>query len=445
MQPVRRVAMLSVHTSPLQQPGSGDAGGMNVYVDAVARRMARRGIEVDVFTRATSSEQPPRVEVEPGYAVRHVLAGPFGRVAKEDLPGLLCPFAASVLRAAAPETSRPAYDVVHSHYWLSGQIGLLMRERWGIPLAHSAHTLARVKNAALAGNDDRREPVARELGEEQVVSAADMLVAPTDTEARQLRELYGAGRDQLAIVPPGVDVRAFRPGSAADRAAGRAELGLESDDVALVFAGRVQPHKGPEVLVRATAELRRRYPDRRMVALVVGDSSGSGHAEPDRLRALAAGLGLAGAVRLLPAMPPAALARVYRAADVVAVPSYSESFGLVALEAQACGTPVVAADVGGLSVAVHDGVSGLLVSGHETRSWADALAAVALNPVRRQRMSLASRAHAEGLSWDATVDRLLGCYARATERTQAWVPRTVVPASAGVQPSPFSREYQRTL
>jgi D-inositol-3-phosphate glycosyltransferase len=408
--------MISVHTSPLEQPGRGDAGGMNVYVDAVARRMARRGIEVEVFTRATSSDQPRRVEAEPGYVVRHVLAGPFGAVAKEDLPGLLCPFAAQVLRAATPGVlggPRGRFDVVHSHYWLSGLVGLLVRDRWGIPQVHSAHTLARVKNAALAGDDDRREPHSREIGEDEIAAGADILVAATDVEARQLVGLYGADAASLAVVPPGVDVEAFRPGSDASRAAARSALGFDGYDAVLAFAGRIQPHKGPDVVVRALAEMRRRHPDLLIGALIVGDASGSGHREPGRLRALAASLGVSEHVRLIPALPAASLADVYRAADVVAVPSYSESFGLVALEAQACGTPVVAARVGGLPVAVADGVSGTLVDGHVASSWADALEAVALNPMRRARMSAAARRHAEGFSWDATVDALLDVYERA--------------------------------
>lgn len=443
--------MLSVHTSPLEQPGSGDAGGMNVYIDAVARRMARRGVEVEVFTRATSSEQPLRTVVEPGYAVRHVLAGPFGGVAKEDLPGLLCPFAANVLRAATPLGPQSRFDVVHSHYWLSGQVGAVVRDRWGIPLVHTAHTLAKVKNAALAGDDDRREPRLRELGEELVVAEADVLVAATDAEVRQLATMYDAPRDRLAVVPPGVDIDLFCPGgvgggasgaAAASGAAGlpaprdlfsaavplgaahrarrlaaRAALGIAPDEVALAFVGRIQPHKGPEVLVRALAELHDRHPGRPITALIVGDSSGSGHAEPARLRSLAAALGVADAVRLLPAMPPELLAGLYCAADVIAVPSHSESFGLVALEAQACGTPVVAAAVGGLPVAVADGVSGLLVEGYATGDWADALQSIALHPARRERMSVAARAHAESFSWDITVDRLLDVYARAAAPT----------------------------
>lgn len=417
--PVRRVAMLSVHTSPLEQPGSGDAGGMNVYIDAVSRRMARRGIEVTVFTRATSSEQPPVVEVEPGYRVQHLLAGPFGGVSKEDLPALLCPFAAQVLRAATPSGRRARFDVVHSHYWLSGQAGYLVRDRWGIPLVHSSHTLAKVKNAFLAGGDDRREPRWRELGEEHLAAEADLLVAATDAEAREWTGLYGADPGRVTVVHPGVDIDAFCPlppggrDCSSARRHARAAWGFDPDDVVLVFAGRIQPHKGPEVLVRATAELRRRHPGRRIRALIVGDASGSGHTEPDRLRSLAAGLGIAGVVRLVPAMPAADLAVVYRAADVVVVPSHSESFGLVALEAQACGTPVVATDVGGLPVAVRDGVTGVLVSGHDPGDWAAAIASVVFHPLRRAAMAVASRAHAEHFSWDATADGLLSTYRSA--------------------------------
>ncbi len=417
--------MISVHTSPLDQPGSGDAGGMNVCIDATARRMARRGIAVEVFTRATASDQPCQVEIEPGYTVRHVLAGPFDGLAKEDLPSQLCPFAANVLRAATPAGRGPRFDIVHSHYWLSGHVGYLVRDRWGIPLVHSAHTLAKVKNAALAGDGDRREPPARVIGEEQVVAEADLLLAATDVEAGQLAAMYGADPDRTALVPPGVDIDLFTPAPPDQRALARAGLGLSPDETVIAFAGRVQPHKGPGVLVRAAAALRQRHPQGAMTVLIVGDASGSGHAEPARLRALAAGLGLADQVRLLPALPPAELAQVYRAADVVAVPSYSESFGLVALEAQACGTPVVAAAVGGLPVAVRDGRTGTLVRGHDPDDWAEALAAVALDPFRRARMGIAARAHATLFSWDATVDALLAAYRRA-----ATLPMTGLQAGA---------------
>ena len=410
--PVRRVCLLSVHTSPLEQPGTGDAGGMNVYVVQTALGMARRGIEVEIFTRATSSEQPPVTEAAPGVLVRHVVAGPFEGLGKDDLPSQLCAFTAAVLRAEARH--EPGwYDVVHSHYWLSGQVGWLARDRWGVPLVHTAHTLARVKNAALAAGDPP-EPVVRVIGEDQVVAEADRLVCNTPAEARELVTLYGADPGRIVTVPPGVDLDRFRPG---DRAAARRALGLRPDAVVLAFAGRIQPLKAPDVLLHAAATLLRRRPELRprLAVLVAGGPSGSGLAEPTALQELAARLGLRDVVRFLPPQAGDGLVRVFQAADVVAVPSHNESFGLVALEAQACGTPVVAARVGGLPVAVADGRSGLLVDGHAAEPWADALAAVALDPQRRATLARGAVAHARRFSWDRTTDALLATYADAAE------------------------------
>ncbi|MDT7580665.1 MAG: D-inositol-3-phosphate glycosyltransferase [Pseudonocardiales bacterium] len=417
---IRRVCLLSVHTSPLEQPGTGDAGGMNVYVVQTALQMARRGIEVEIFTRATSSEHAPVEELAPGVLVRHVVAGPFEGLGKNDLPSQLCAFTAGVLRAEARH--EPGwYDVVHSHYWLSGQVGWLARDRWGVPLVHTAHTLARVKNAALADGDPP-EPKVRVIGEDQVVAEADRLVCNTDTEARELVELYGADPGRIVTIPPGVDLARFRPG---DQAAARRVLGVAPDAVVLAFAGRIQPLKAPDVLLHAAAALLERSPELRvrLVVLIAGGPSGSGLAEPTALQELAGRLGLDDVVRFLPPQAADGLVDVFRAADVVAVPSHNESFGLVALEAQACGTPVVAARVGGLPVAVADGRSGLLVDGHGAESWADALAAVALDPGRRAALSAGAVAHARGFSWDRTTDALLSTYAQAAaefgERQQA--------------------------
>ncbi|MFI9813092.1 D-inositol-3-phosphate glycosyltransferase [Saccharothrix variisporea] len=409
---MKRVAVLSVHTSPLEQPGTGDAGGMNVYIVQTAVRMARRGVEVEIFTRATSSDLPPVAELVPGVTVRHVVAGPFEGLGKEELPGQLCAFTAGVLRAEARQEPGH-YDVVHSHYWLSGQVGWLARERWGVPLVHTAHTLAKVKNANLA-SCDAPEPRLRVIGEEQVAAEADLLVANTDVEAGELVKLYDADPAKVAVVPPGVDLDRFTPG---DRDAARAALGLREDAVVLAFVGRIQPLKAPDVLVNAAAELLRREPHLRdrLVVLVVGGPSGSGMKTPESLRELAGHLGISDVVRFLPPQGGEALARVYRAADVVAVPSHNESFGLVALEAQACGTPVVAAAVGGLPVAVRDGVSGLLVAGHEPDAWAKTLAELVLHPAYREELASNAVGHARRFSWDRTTDSLLAGYARARD------------------------------
>ncbi|MEV4311971.1 D-inositol-3-phosphate glycosyltransferase [Actinocrispum sp. NPDC049592] len=409
LRPPRRVALLSVHTSPLEQPGTGDAGGMNVYIAQTATRMAERGIAVEVFTRATSSELPPVAELAPGVIVRHVPAGPFEPLDRNELPSQLCAFTAAVLRTEA--ANEPGYyDLVHSHYWLSGQVGWLARDRWGVPLVHTAHTLARVKNAALA-EGDTPEPRSREIGEQQVVDQADSLVANTEMEAGDLISCYDADPAKVCTVLPGVDLGRFRPGS---REAARRYLGVPLDATVFAFVGRIQPLKAPDVLLRAAAELVRsgQVPREKLVILVVGGPSGTGLEQPRALQDLAAHLGISDLVWFLPPQSAPALAEVYRAADAVAVPSHNESFGLVAIEAQACGTPVVATDVGGLRVAVSDGVSGLLVHGHSPVLWANALARLA-SPGMRETLSGGAVRHAQAFSWDRTTDELIGAYMRA--------------------------------
>ena len=407
---VRRLAMISLHTSPLDQPGTGDAGGMNVYVIELARRLAAQGTEVDIFTRATSSQLPPEVEAYDGVRVRHIHAGPFEGLTKGELPGQLCVFAREVLRT---EAAHPVghYDAVHSHYWLSGQVGALARDRWGVPLVHSMHTMAKVKNEALA-EGDTPEPAARVIGEEQVVEAADLLVANTDLEAKQLINLYDADAGRVEVVHPGVDLGCFRP---RDRGDVRRELGLPVDADVLLFAGRIQPLKGPDVLLRAVARLLQRRPGlrERLVVPVVGGPSGSGLEHPDALATLAAELGLADVVRFVPPVAQADLARWYAAATLVAVPSYNESFGLVAAEAQATGTPVVAAAVGGLTTVVRDGRSGLLVEGHGADDWADALERVVGEPDLARRLGAGAVLQARGFSWEATAEAMLAGYERA--------------------------------
>lgn len=431
--------MLSVHTSPLDQPGTGDAGGMNVYVLDLARALAERGARVEIFTRATSADQPETVVLEgraadgrvlthdeargvlladgvpagvtPPVLVHHVPAGPFERLDKADLPALLCGMTAGVLRTEAAR--HPGwYQVVHSHYWLSGQVGIAAARRWDVPLVHTAHTLARVKNRALAPGDTA-EPVVREDGEEQVVRAADALVASTAAEARELVDLYGADPAHVHVVEPGVDLRRFRPGPPGARNAARAALGLPRHRPIVLFAGRVQPLKAPDVLVRALGVLRatgRPVP----LLVVLGGPSGRPTAVRD-LRRLADELGVGPDLVVHPPAARTDLVCWYHAADLVAMPSRSESFGLVAAEAQASGVPVVAAAVGGLKTIVDDHVSGRVVPGHDPALWADVLAQALADDELRASWAAAARPAAERFGWDGAADQVLKVYAVAAE------------------------------
>jgi D-inositol-3-phosphate glycosyltransferase len=412
----RRVAMLSVHTSPLDQPGTGDAGGMNVYVVELSRQLAAAGIEVEIFTRATSRDLPAVTELAPGITVRHVIAGPLEGLTKAELPGQLCTFAREVLRTEA--TFAPGYyDVIHSHYWLSGQVGALARDRWGVPLVHSMHTMAKVKNRSLAEGDPA-EPTARIIGEEQVVEAADLIVASTHDEARQLVELYDADVHRVRVIAPGVDLGIFRPG---DKAEARRRLGMRPDALAVMFAGRIQPLKAPDVVIKAAAELLSRRPALRdrLVVPIIGGPSGSGLDTPRGLVDLAASLGIEDLVRFTPPVEQSSLVDYYRAASVVVVPSYNESFGLVAIEAQACGSPVVAADVGGLRTAVLDGVTGVLVDGHDPRDYADAIGRLLEDDGLRAEMSRAGAEHAPQFGWEVTARGTLEAYSAAADMMRA--------------------------
>nr|WP_137995175.1 D-inositol-3-phosphate glycosyltransferase [Streptomyces vilmorinianum] len=404
--------MLSVHTSPLHQPGTGDAGGMNVYMVELSRALAEQGAEVDLFTRCRGEGRPPAVDLAPGVRVRHLHAGPREALPKEAMPGLVVPFSLALLK----EDRR--YDLVHSHYWLSGQAGRIASAGWRIPLVHTAHTLARVKNAALA-DGDTPEPELRIRGEHQVVHSADRLIANTDGEAEALRSLYGAAAPRTEVVRPGVDLRTFGPGDGpgdgpdAGRAAARARLGLPVDAFVPLYAGRIQPLKGPDVLVRAVAELLRMAPELRPRLLVPVIGGHSGATREGTAWQLAHELGVTDVLRPCPPVPQERLAEWYRAADVLVVPSRSESFGLVALEAQACGTPVLAAAVGGLPTAVWDGVTGLLVRGHDPVEYARRLLWLAAHPRARATMGEAAVCHARGMSWRASAARTIEVYEAA--------------------------------
>jgi D-inositol-3-phosphate glycosyltransferase len=402
--------MLSMHTSPLEQPGTGDAGGMNVYVVELSRQLASVGVEVEVFTRATDSRLPAEAILAPGVTVRHVSAGPFDDIGREELPAWLCAFTADVLRIEAAH--EPGwFDVVHSHYWLSGQAGLTVARRSGAPLVHTSHTLAKVKNASLA-DGDRPEPAVRVAGEHEVIAGSERLVASTADERRHLVELYGADPGRVDVVAPGVDLDVFKPG---DAAAARRRLSLDPDAALFLFVGRIQPLKAPDLLLKAVAELLAadgRLRDRLRVA-VVGGPSGTGLERPDSLVKLAAELGMCDVVRFQPPVPQAELADWYRAATAVVFPSHSESFGLVALEAQACGTPVVAADVGGLRTAVADGISGVLVTERDPSAYALVLRRMLDDAGWRRRLAAGAVARAAEFGWSATAKGVLASYQEA--------------------------------
>ena len=399
-----RIATVMVHTSPLDQPGIGDAGGMNIYVLESAQRMAAMGVSVDIFTRRTDASQPDIVEISPGVRVRHFECG-HGSLTKEQLPAHIHGLSKEFLRIVKSEN----YDVIHSHYWLSGKVAMPAAKELGIPLIHTMHTMARVKNLNLA-EGEIPEPMIRVQGETQVVAAADALIANTDAEGASLVSLYDACPDKVHVVTPGVDLYNFTPGEG--RSAARAVVGLPADALIVSFVGRIQPHKGPEVLIRATSELVKHSPMMRhkLVVNVMGGASGANTEEVDRLKELSSWLGIDDVVRFEPPVARKDLPQWYRAADLVVVPSYSESFGLVALEAQACGTPVVATAVGGLRTAVADGISGVLVDGHDPKAWSSVIARLLHEPQRRVLLSMGAIEHASHFGWDATARGTLDIY-----------------------------------
>lgn len=408
MTPVKRVAMLSLHTSPFDQPGGGDAGGMNVYVRSVALELAKVGIDVEIFTRAAADGKPHVEELGPGVLVRHLIAGPTRKVPKEVLPQLSDDMA-DAISDATDLLADGHFDVIHSHYWVSGIVGLMVSKSLNLPLVHSMHTMARVKNLRLHAGGVM-EPEERIVGEQTIVDDADRLIANTSTEAAELESLYGAAAEKVDIVAPGVDLDVF---NAVDRSASRERLHFPSDVFHVVFAGRIQKLKGPHLLVEAAADLRARRPDIPLQVSIIGSGSG---AEALELQPLINRLELNDVARLYPPVLAKQLAHWFRAADVVAMPSYSESFGLVALEAQACGTPVLAANVGGLPQAISDGRTGVLVNGHSAALWSAALEALHDDGEMRRRLGTNAAVHALAFGWQRTALFTAQSYRTAVEQ-----------------------------
>jgi D-inositol-3-phosphate glycosyltransferase len=301
------------------------------------------------------------------------------------------------------------YDVIHSHYWISGQLGWMISEQTGIPLIHTMHTMAKVKNLNLAVGE-KPEPKIRALGEKQVVKAATGLIANTDAEAASLVSYYDACPDNVFVVAPGVDLQTFHPG--AGKSVARAKLNIAPDALVLTFVGRIQPHKGPDVLVRSVAEMLSHSPHlkSKLALVIMGGPSGAGLDELDKLKALAKFLKIEDITHFIDPVPRDELADWYRASDLVCVPSYSESFGLVALEAQACGTPVIASAVGGLRTAVSDGISGILVDGHDPKAWASVISRLIAEPQRRVLLSMGALDHSNKFGWENTARQTLDVY-----------------------------------
>jgi D-inositol-3-phosphate glycosyltransferase len=386
----RSVAMLSLHTSPLAQPGSGDAGGMNVYVRELGGALARLGVECTVFTRRTDADTPTVVDLEPGLRVVHITAGPLD-LAKEQLEGVIDAFANGVSdwfdRHGDP-------SVIHANYWLSGVAGHRLKHERSIPLVTTFHTLARVKGA---GGDP--EPEHREAAEVEILGCSDMVFVSSPAERAEVAHFYDAPTERLAIVSPGVERAYFSPG---DRHGARAAVGLDERPT-LLFVGRVQPLKGVELAITALDALDAAGHDEVQLVLLGGASGPAGAEELARMHRLVEALGLSGRVRFEPPAPHYLLSSWYRAADVVLVPSRSESFGLVALEAAACGTPVVASAVGGLRSLVMQGESGFLVENRDPVAFARHIASILDDEHLAADLARGADAVADNYTWDGAA------------------------------------------
>ncbi len=413
---MRRLSVLSLHTSPLAQPGTGDGGGMNVYVRELSTALARAGVECDVYTRAWSDELPATVAVEPGLRVHHVPAGPLGPMAKEELPTVVDEFTDNVLSLMASGAGvdpllheETGFDAVHANYWLSGIAGHRIKHELDLPLVSTFHTLARVKAEASPEEVSSDEPHRRAEAEAAVMRCSEVVLASCSVEAAQLAQLYDSDPARIRVVAPGVDHAFFGPGH---RPQARRALGLPASSPLLLFVGRIQPLKGADVAVRALAAMTE-YPDASL--LIVGGPSGPrGEEHLASLQELVDDLGLAERVRFEEPQPHELLSTYYRAADVCVVPSRSESFGLVALEAAACGTPVVAAAVGGLTTLVEDGHTGFVVDPSTPEAFADGASGILADPSLAERLATAAVVRSRRYTWAQAASLLRGTYEELT-------------------------------
>ncbi|MBI2303228.1 MAG: glycosyltransferase [Chloroflexi bacterium] len=410
-----RVAMISVHGCPLLRPGGREAGGMNVYLRAVSRELGRRGIPVDVFTRCHEAEAPSMVDLGGGSRLIHVVAGRQGPVEKERLYAYLPQFRDGVLEFQRREGVH--YHIVHSHYWLSGWVGQAVSAAWSVPHVVTFHTLGESKNRSRWGE---RESSLRIETERRVVAQADKVVACSPEERQQLLNLYWAGSQKVAVIPCGVDLGLFRP-MGRDRA--RRQLGLKASKL-LLYVGRLEPLKGVDILLRVVSQLSEEEGLHLMV--VGGDAASAG--ETERLRRIAWELGVQNQVSFLGTVDHEALPLYYSAADICVVPSYYESFGMVAVEALACGTPVVAARVGGLRSTIRDGEMGYLIPWHCPEPYAERLELLLGNESLKRSFGRAGRAWVERFSWSLIAEQVLALYEELLDSNTVVPPSMALPA-----------------
>ncbi len=422
--------MLSVHTCPLAMLGGKNTGGMNVYVRELSRELGRRGYGVDVYTRCESQIHPPIVELGPNARVVHICAGPLEHQEKTQLFAYLPEFVSEVIEFAAMEGIH--YDVIHSHYWLSGWVARELQAAWRVPVVQMFHTLGAMK-AKVARPDEARDHPRRIETEREIMRWADRIVAATELDMRQMVTLYDVPGDPIRVVPCGVDSERFHP---INQARARLEVGLEADESTVLFVGRMEPLKGIDDLLHAISKIVHdgRVPCSRLSLILIG---GSAEDHPDamtgemgRLIQMRDAFGLQSMVTFLGAQGQDVLPLYYAAADVVVMPSHYESFGMVALEAMACGTPVIASDVGGLSYTVQDGVTGFLVPAKDPDSLADAICHILNDQVFRDTLGQQAAAAAKQYGWARIADQILDVY---DEADAAFRNRADAPAAPAAQ------------
>ena len=402
--------MLSVHTCPLATLGGKDTGGMNVYVRDLTRELGRQGIGVDVFTRSQDEHQPHvKHDLGNGNRVVHIPAGPERPLPKTEIYRYLPEFVGGVREFSALEGSR--YDLIHSHYWLSGVVAHELRKFWQVPFVHMAHTLGVMKNRVAQRPEDRETDLRLEM-EEELVRWADRIIAATEAEKAQLQMLMQADTSRVDIIPPGVDIEAFHPLPMAEA---KARIGVPPDDTMLLFVGRIEPLKGVDTLLRAMRLLRNRgaMPPNLCLSIIGGDSSENGareNTEMERLRTLRMELGLGDMVAFLGKQDQDSLGDYYASAQAVIMPSHYESFGMVALEAMACGTPVIASEVGGLVFLVRDGETGFHVPDREPEALCDKLQLLIGDRELRQKLGAQAAEYAKGYAWPLIAKRILKVY-----------------------------------